>query len=46
MTKHFESPKVHYKFHVIINISYIIISCLKHHVEFDILVQFVMPSEE
>ena len=42
MTKLFESLNLHYKFHVIINIIYMIISWLKHQVEFAILVQIVM----
>ena len=46
MTKLFESPNTHYKFHIIINISYMIISWLKHQAEFAILVQFVMPQGE
>ena len=44
MTKRLESPNTHYKFHIIINISNIIISWLKHQAELDISVQFVMPQ--
>ena len=41
MTKCFELPNVHYKFHII-NISCIIVSGLKHQADLDISVQFVM----
>ena len=44
MTKRFEWPKAHNKFHIIINISYIVISWLKHLAESDILVRFVMSQ--
>ena len=41
MTKLFESLNAHYKFHIIINISYMIISWLKQQTVCAISVQFV-----